>query len=70
MFKLWFYWILSFNIDRYEFGFEKPLNSELFDYVLDLANGGYTLAQQLVSSGAYHQPMCGYGLSQGDIAWL
>ena len=41
-----------------------------FDYVLDPANGGYTLAQKLVSSGAYHRPMCGSGPSPRDIAWL
>ena len=33
--------------------------SEPFDYALDPANGGYTLAQKLVSFRAYRRPMCG-----------
>ena len=46
----------------------STLNSEQFDYALDPANGGYTLAHKLVYSGAYHQPVCGFRLSHGDIA--
>ncbi len=63
LFELWFYWIWSFDIDWSE------IESEPFDYALDPANGGYTLAQKLVSSGAYHWPMCGSGPSHRDIAW-
>ena len=48
------------------FGSRKSLNK--IDYVLDPTNEVYTLAQELVFSGAYHRPTCGSGPSRGDIA--
>ena len=59
LFELWIYWIWFFDIDWNE------VESELFDYTLDPVNGGYTLAQKLVSSRAYHRPMCGSRPSHG-----
>ena len=50
-----------------KFGPGKSLNKN--DYVLDPINGVYTLAQKLVSSGAYHQPTHGSGPSHRNIAW-
>ena len=41
----------------------------LYTNILDLANGDYTLAQKLVSLGAYYQPTCGFRPSKGGIAW-
>ena len=53
---------------KMKFGSKKSLNSEQLTIFWTQPNGGYTLAQKLVSSGAYHRPTCDSEPSHEDIA--
>ena len=57
------YWIWSFDLDWNKIEAEKNLNHLSMLWTPPMG------VQKLVSSRAYHRPMCGSGPSHGDIAW-
>ena len=63
LFELWFYWIWSFDLDWNKIEAKKNLNHLTMLWTPPMG------VQKLVSSRAYHRPMCGSGPSHGDIAW-